>query len=159
MRRFWDIVLRFILGFVVGTFIGQVVSILVSAGEGNGKFLPAMYFLLERTPNEFTAALIQFLLTGLIGAAFAVASIIFQAERLSFLVKIGLYAAVTAVFYVPFVFLCNAPANGRGIFFTVLTVVLNYALIFFIQYRINLSEIQKINERIAQCKRERGTQL
>lgn len=156
MRKFWDIFLRFFLGFVIGTFIGQIVSILVSAGEGHGAFLPAMPFLTERMPDEFSAALLQFFLTGFIGAAFAVTSLVFQVERLSFLAKIGIYAAVTAVFYVPFVILCNLPHSERGIFFTALTIVLNYALVFFIQFRINLAEVQKINDRIAQRKQERG---
>ncbi|MGI6013939.1 MAG: DUF3021 domain-containing protein [Oscillospiraceae bacterium] len=145
---------RALVGAMAGVFIGQIVTLCISAGIGDGDFVAVMPQLVSRCTNEWTAALVQTVLMALLGIVFAEASILFFYERWSFFKQCILHFLITAIFYVPFVLFCWMPATLCNALFMLGTLLFNYALIWFIQYRINCRDVRAINQIIDRTRSE-----
>ncbi len=143
---------RALIGAMAGVFIARIIELAISAGIGNGAFLPVMPQLVARCSSEWTAALVQTILMAILGIVFAEASILFLCERFSFLKQCLLHFLITAVFYVPFILFCWMPVKLANVLLMLGCLLLNYALIWFIQYRINYRDVQAINRAIQERK-------
>lgn len=74
-------VLRVLLGFPLGVAINATIALLIS--WCNGVYAPVSLELAEAVGGQLQAAAIQYVSSGLLGAAFAGASAFFEAERWS----------------------------------------------------------------------------
>ena len=151
----YHVATRALVGAMAGVFIGQIITLLISASIGNGAFLPVMPQLVARCSSEWAAVLIQTVLMAVLGIVFAEASILFLYERWSFLKQCIIHFLITAVFYVPFVLFCWMPVSVGNALFMLGTLLFNYALIWWIQYRINYRDVQAIN-RVSQEKQHKS---
>ncbi len=138
---------RFWIGFGVGVIIGDLISILISMATGGEMvFVPRLE---EFCASEAGAFLCQFLMCGLIGTVFAEAGILFAMERWSFPVTCLLHFGCTAIFYLPFLWICNF---GMTIFPGILIVLGNILLTYFItwmtSYFVMRAEVERINREI-----------
>ena len=151
-NKFTDITNRFLGGFAFATLIGVLISLLISATEGNGSYIPVMPLLAERFSTELTAVFVQFLLIGMIGVTFAEGALIFHIARWSFPLQCIVHFLITAVIYVPFAWLCWSPLKTGGIIIMVVNILFTYSLSWVIQYRINLKNIEQINQKLKEVR-------
>ena len=145
-----DIALRALIGGLAGISIGQIVTLIIARGIGDGRFVPAMPQLIARCGSEWNAVFLQTVLTAWIGIIFAEAAILFLYERWSFLKQCVVHFMITAVFYVPFTLFCWMPVSLCNALLMLGTLFFTYALNWLIQYRISCMDVQAINRAIRQ---------
>ncbi len=150
--RIKDILIRFIIGVIVGNSIGFVVNIIVSLCIGDGEYLPVMPQLEAIMPNEMSAVMLQTALLGIIGAAFSEASMIFDIARIGFVKQCLIHFAITAVIYVPFVYICYFPNGKNWILIMLANIIFTYTVNWYAQYRRNCKDVHEINERIKEVR-------
>lgn len=145
---------RAIIGFGVGTVIGNIITLIISYAHG-GERLMFMPQLADWFSSEVNAFFVQFLLCGLIGVMFAEAGIWFLVERLNFPVKCLLHFATTALFYLPFLWLCYFQNDPWILFGAVLgNVLFTYVITWMTSYFLIRADVDSINRRIEQIKKE-----
>jgi hypothetical protein len=144
-------------GFITGVLLGQVVQILISLKLGQGTYLPVLDHFRELFPNELTAAIVQFILTGCIGIAFATTSLVFDIAKWGLLKQYTIHFCVTALIWVPIVVLLWAPEASIGIWIVLINFLGTYPLIGWIQYTRSKKDIRQINQAIqAKLKEKEG---
>lgn len=103
--------------------------------------------------TEIAATLAQTMLCGLIGAAFAGASLIFETGRWNYLVLGAVHFAVTAAVWIPVTMLCRwIPSNAAGLACCFGGWLLTYAVNWLVQYFIYRSRIRELNRQIAKMR-------
>lgn len=135
-------------GFAYGILIGQSVSIMISLGFGDGTYHAVIPEFSALFNTEITAVIVQMILRGILGAAFAATSIIFEMEKWSILKQYVLHFFITAAFWVPIVYFCWMPRNAGGVLIFLANFVGVYAIIWLVQYFIAKNDVKKINEKI-----------
>ncbi len=143
MGRFW-------IGAGIGSVIGQAITLMVSYFVGDGQYLAVMPQLAQYFGREVDGALVQFLLFALIGVVFAEAGILFQMERFWFPVKCVLHFLATAVFYLPFLWLCYLNYENRWLILglVLVNVLVTYLVTWLMSYFAMRAEVKEINRRI-----------
>lgn len=110
------LLLRLFIGFTVGTFINTTIAIIASIIVNDGNYYAA-------NPNiastEISAVIIQFILSGILGAAFSAGSLIFESDSLSLLSQTILHFLVASLAMLPIAYFCNW---------------MNHSILGFIQY-------------------------
>lgn len=154
MHRKKFIFSRLFLGFCVGTAIGTMINILVCAVIGTGKYQAAMPLLAARCSTELNAAVAQFLMCGIIGSTFAIASLLFEIERWGFLKQCIVHFFATASIYLPFIYLCWQPLHTAGLLSMLGNILFTYTLTWWIQYRVNCKNVAEINRRLREVRHE-----
>lgn len=146
---------RFWIGLGVGTTIGNLITVLISYAHGNGAVvaIPQLMALFGNTASAFA---VQNLLCACVGVLFAEAGIIFSVERWNFPIKCLLHFAVTAVFYLPFLWLCYFQKGGL---WTLLFILANIAFTYFVtwitSYLMIRAEVRSINQKIEEMRRNK----
>lgn len=138
---------RALLGFALGVFTGFVTMLIVSAFIGNGQFVPVLDRLKDLCGGEMKALLVQTVLTGLIGVAYALASFFFE-TRWSLLAQFAAYFAATFPVLVAVVLFCWMPEQPGGLISTLAPLPAGYVVTFFVRLGRAKSDVQCINERI-----------
>ncbi len=138
---------RFGIGFGVGVIIGDLITVLISMTTGGEMmFIPRLE---ELCASEAGAFLCQFLMCGLIGTVFAEAGILFALDRWSFPVTCLWHFAVTAIFYLPFLWICNFGMTlFPGLLIVLGNILFTYFITWMISYFIMRSEVDRINREI-----------
>ena len=80
-----------LFGLPVGIAIGFVIPLLISATIGDGNYYPVTPQLIETMGNELHAVMVQTVLCGLMGAGFAMASVIWELDSWSLAKQSGVY--------------------------------------------------------------------
>ncbi len=145
---------RFWIGVGIGSVIGNVIMLIISFAEGSGEFYAVMPHFVPMFPNEAVAALVQVLLYCLIGAVFAEAGIIFTLEKWNFPIKCLLHFGVTAIFFVPFLWICYFRHDAL---WRVLLIPLNLAATYVISWLTSYfsarADAKSINQKIMEMRR------
>lgn len=153
MKQFFS---RAFLGFAVGNFIGIFVNIVISASIGQGQYLAVMPQLQSYFTTELAAVICQTVMIGLVGACFAVTSIVYEVERWSFLKQCTVQFLITACIYTPFLYFCYLPHNWIGAASMAGNYLFTYALTWFIAYQKTCRDVSAINRRIEEVKQHDG---
>lgn len=146
---------RIIGGFITGVFFGQVVQILISLKLGQGTYLPVLDHFRWYFTNELTSVIIQIILTGCIGIAFATTSLVFDIAKWGLLKQYAIHFFVTALIWVPIVVLLWAPEPSIGIWIVLINFLGTYPLIGWIQYTRSKKDIKQINQAIQSISKEK----
>lgn len=77
------VLMRLLLGFPAGVFLGYTITLIISMAEGGGAYLPVAHELTREMGSELNAVLMQYLLVGLLGAASAAGSLAWEMEKWS----------------------------------------------------------------------------
>lgn len=117
------ILMRGLFGLPTGIAIGFVITLIISICIGNGSFYPVTPELIDATGNELNAVILQTVLCAIMGAGFAVASIIWELDSWSLAKQSGIYFMIISVIMLPIAYFTNWMKH------TVLGV-LSYAAIF-----------------------------
>ncbi|MDR2514249.1 MAG: DUF3021 domain-containing protein [Christensenellaceae bacterium] len=144
--------LRALLGFPLGIAIGYTITICVSlslARGSGGAYLPTAPGLAEDLGGELNAVVAQALLSGLLGAAFAAASRIWEMERWGIAKQTGLYFLVTSTAMLPIAFFARWMERsplGFAQYFLVFVII--FAAFWLGQYALVRLRLRRINRRL-----------
>jgi hypothetical protein len=117
------VILRTVCGLPVGIAIGHVITVLISLMNGGGDYYACAPAFVELIGNEAAAVAVQTLLCGIMGMAFAGASIIWESEKLSIVAQTGICFGIYAAVLLPVAYFANWMEHS-------LVGVLSYIAIF-----------------------------
>lgn len=138
------VVLQLLRGYAVT--VGLCLLIQMAVGLACGSVVAPAFG--ARFRSEGVAALAQLGLTGMIGAAFSGAALLFDVERWSYLRQGIAHFLVTAAVWVPVVWLCWMPVSWTGRIWSLAGWTLTYAVNWTIQYFLYRRRIAELNRRI-----------
>lgn len=141
--------LRGLFGFPVGIAIGNIISIICSILWAQGDYVPCVPALVGAMGNEIRAVVLQTVLCGFIGSAFAASSIIWEIENWSIAKQTGVYFLFTAIVMMPIAYFTNWMGHsltGFLVYFGIFAAL--FIIMWFAQYLVWKRKIQKLNEKL-----------
>lgn len=126
--------IRAFSGFAFAVLIGQFVSISISLSLGDGQFHQFIPDFRALFATDLQAVIVQTILTGLVGTAFAVSGLIFELDKWSILKQYVVHFLATAMVWVPVAYLCWIPQNKKGITICLFSFFATYVITWLIQY-------------------------
>ncbi len=141
--------LRGLLGVPLGMAMGYLITIVISLGWGQGRYVARMPELIALAGSEAGAVALQAVLCGVLGAAFAVCSLIWEMERWSLLKQSAVYFAVTALVMLPIAWVCgwmDHSAGGVALYMGIFAGI--FAVAWVTQYMLWRGKIRRLNRRV-----------
>jgi len=135
-------------GFPLGVFIGYTITIIISLVLATGQYVPVVPSLSKKW-GEIGAVALQFVLSGVLGAVFAAASVIWKNDNWSILKQTVVHFIVLSLTMLPIAYLAHwmKPSFvGVAIYFGIFAAI--YVVIWTLQYSIWKHSIERINDRI-----------
>lgn len=152
MKR--KLILRGLFGFPVGVAIGFVITIIISVCVGDGSFYPVTPELIVTMGNELNAVILQTVLCGIMGAGFAMASVIWEMDSWSLAKQSGIYFSVACIVMLPIAYVTNWMKHTvGGILAYVGIFVVIFLVVWLIQYSAWKRKIKKMNDSIKKSDR------
>jgi hypothetical protein len=142
-------VLRGALGFPLGICIGYVISIALSLALDNGHYSPCVPALIDVFGSEIAAVVFQTIMCGVLGSAYAMASVIWEIEKWSIAKQTGIYALIAAAVMFPIAYFTQWMEHsvpGFLLYFGIWAVI--FIIIWIIQYFIWKHIIEHVNRKI-----------
>ena len=147
MKR--KLILRGLFGFPVGVAIGFVITIIISVCVGDGSFYPVTPELIVTMGNELNAVILQTVLCGIMGAGFAMASVIWEMDSWSLAKQSGIYFSVVCIVMLPIAYVTNWMKHTvGGVLAYVGIFVVIFLIVWLIQYSAWKRKIKKMNDSI-----------
>ena len=147
MKR--KLILRGLFGFPVGVAIGFVITIMISVCVGDGSFYPVTPELIVTMGNELNAVILQTVLCGIMGAGFAMASVIWEMDSWSLAKQSGIYFSVACIVMLPIAYVTNWMKHTvGGVLAYVGIFVVIFLIVWLIQYSAWRRRIKKMNDSI-----------
>ena len=144
---------RGLLGFPLGIAIGFIITVFISACIGDGSFYPVTPQLVEAMGSELNAVVLQAVLCGLMGAGFALASVIWEMESWSLAKQSGIYFAIACVLMLPIAYVANWMRHDvAGILSYVGIFVAIFLLAWIVQSILWKGKVKRLNEKISKTK-------
>jgi hypothetical protein len=137
------------LGFPLGICIGYVITIGISLGLATGGYHPCVPALAEQFGSELAAVVFQAVLCGVLGAAFAAASIIWELETWSIARQAGIYFLVVSMAMLPIAYFAQWMEHsfaGFLLYFGIFIAI--FVVMWVIQYLVWKTKIQHMNASI-----------
>ena len=147
------VIVRGLLGFPLGIAMGYIITIIISLGWGDGYYLPVVPTLIDEVGSEIGAVVVQTLLCGLLGAASAAISVIWEIENWSIAKQTGLYFLGLSTAMFPIAYFAHwMERSFIGIvgYFAMFTAL--FIVIWVIQYLIWKNKIKRINKNVFERK-------
>ncbi len=153
------IIIRCGFSFIISAFSGMVVNMLIelmiqmiTKDSGLNPLSPEFRGLFE---TERMAVYVNTLLYGLIGATFAGFTVIYEMERIGYIIQNLIYYIGTACVWVPVVmFMWQLWRYPFALVSTFVGFVLTYIIMTIVGYKIKQQEIDDINRLIQRRKYE-----
>lgn len=146
---FTKIVQRAILGFPLGVFICTTITVGISLAIGRGSYFPVVPSLAQATHSEISAVVLQYVLSGILGAGFAAGSVIFEVEHWSITRQTVAHFLLSSVLMFPVAYLAHwMEPTFAGVVVYLLVFVVIYALIWLVQYGFWVHKVQQINAKL-----------
>lgn len=146
-----ELIKRCLLGAPLGLAISTIITIAISLSVGDGRYYAVVPSLAQDLGSEINAVVLQALLSMVYGAAWAGASVIWDAERWSLLKMTLVHLLVTSLATFPIAYFARwMPHSTTGIVLYIGIFVAIYAGIWFSQYSAMKKKIRAMNERIQQ---------
>lgn len=142
-------VLRGLLGIPLGLALGYLITIVISLGWGQGQYVACMPELTALAGSEAGAVAMQAVLCGVLGAVFAMCSVIWDMERWSLLKQSVLYFAITALVMLPVAWVCGwmeHSAGGVALYTGIFAGI--FAVAWVTQYLLWRGKIRRLNRRV-----------
>ena len=142
-------ILRGLFGLPVGIAIGFVITLLISICIGDGSFYPVMPELIQTAGNELNAVILQTILCAVLGAGFAMASVIWEMDSWSLAKQSGVYFFIISAVMLPIAYFANWMRHslvGFLSFAGIFTAI--FAVVWLSQYLLWKRTIKKLNARI-----------
>lgn len=128
--------------------INQLVGICISLSNADGRYSPVTPAFEARFPSATAAVIVQLILIGVIGAAFAACSVLFEIERWSFLKQGLVHLAITSAVGIPICLFCWMPQSASGALILCLSWLLTYIATWLSQYFVYRHRIRALDAKI-----------
>ncbi|GHU44352.1 hypothetical protein FACS1894111_11490 [Clostridia bacterium] len=141
------------LGFPLGVCIGYVITICISVVLATGEYSPCAPALADEFGNELAAVIFQAALCGILGAAFAAASVIWEMEKWSLVKQTGIYFLVASLAMLPIAYFAHWMEHslaGFLLYFGIFVAI--FVVMWAIQYFVLKSKIKHMNAHIKEIK-------
>jgi hypothetical protein len=137
------------LGFPLGICIGYVITIAISVVMATGEYSPCVPALAAELGSELAAVVFQAILCGILGAAFAAASVIWEMERWSLAKQTGIYFLVVATVMFPIAYFAGWMERTLGGFLAYFGIfVAIFVIVWIIQYLVWKTKIKRMNQSV-----------
>ncbi len=147
------IVLRSILGFPIGVAIGYLITICVSFFWAEGYYSPCMPELIALMGNEINAVALQALLSGMLGAGFAAASVIWDIEYWGIVKQTGIYFIITSSIMMPIAYFTYWMEHSMKGFLSYFGIfVLIFIFFWIVEFMVGKHNIKNINANLYKIK-------
>ena len=136
-------------GLLVGIVICYLITIGISISLGDGNFYPCVPSLIERFGNEITAVIVQTILSAVLGAGFAVSSLIWEKDDWSLFKQTSVYFVIVTILMMTVAYVCEWMEHSvRGVlcYFAIFFAI--FIIVWVIQFVIWKRRISKINSKI-----------
>ena len=141
------------IGFMAGITTANFIIIFMSLGHRD-LTLVTPGFLALCGEDMVLAFSLQNILVGLIGIAFAEASISFQTEKWSFGKQYLVFCLSTTAVWVPISLICWFPQNKWGLFNLLCSFFGTYLINWFVQQSVSRKNVRRFNEKLREKQRE-----
>ena len=146
-----EILKRSLFGAPLGIAIGVIITIIISLTVGDGRFYAVVPELVNDMGSEINAVILQTVLSMVYGAAWAGASVVWDAEGWSLLKMTLVHLAIASVATFPIAFFARwMPHTLTGILLYIGIFLLIYAGIWVSQYSAMKKRVKELNEKIKQ---------
>jgi len=143
--------LRGIIGFPLGIFLAVTITMLISIIKGTGQYYSVVPELINRTHNEVNAFVLQYMLSGLLGFAFASGSAVSEVENWSITKQTVIHFFISIIAMFPIAYACRWMDNSVGGIATYISAfILTYAIVWVVQYTVWKKKIKAINVKLQQ---------
>jgi peptidoglycan biosynthesis protein MviN/MurJ (putative lipid II flippase) len=143
------IILRGALGFPLGICIGNVIAIALSLAIGNGRYLPCVPSLIDVFGSEIAAVVFQAIMCGVLGSAYAAASVVWEVEKWGIAKQTGTYALICAIVMMPIAYFTQWMEHSVSGFLLYFGIWLGiFVIVWIIQYFIWKYIIGRVNSKI-----------
>lgn len=143
------IISRMVNGLLICEFVLLVISLVMSYFFTDGDFSIANPMLIENSNSVFSASFLSICLVGLLGLVFGFASVVWEEEKLSILVRTILHFLLTAstmIFVGYKLYWFQKSFLSLSIFLAIYFLI--YLGIWFIEYAIYKRDISRLNAKI-----------
>lgn len=141
--------LRGVLGAPLGVFIGYTITVLISLGWGQGWYAPVVPALTETMGSEIGAVTLQYMLSALMGFAFAFASAIWEIERWSLARQTVCHFVAITLGTLPIAWVChwadNVPGGIWG-YFGIFAIA--YVVIWLVLTTAIRKKVRQVNQKL-----------
>ncbi|MFA9381538.1 MAG: DUF3021 domain-containing protein [Acetanaerobacterium sp.] len=148
------IIRRALLGFPLGVFIGYTIAIIISLVIGAGDFYPSVPSFAEQCGSEIGAVVLQFVLCGILGAASAAGSAVWENDSWSLIKQSLIHFLILSFTLLPIAYFTHwmdhSPLGILSYFGIFLGL---YVVIWAVQYRIWKRRIRQVNDKIKETNR------
>lgn len=148
-----EAIYRGLLGFLLGVFIGYTITIIISLIFAKGYYSPAVPDLVEQCESEISAVILQFILSGALGSAFAVGSMVWENENWSILKQSTIHFAILSLTMLPIAYFLHWMEHtfmGVVSYFGIFIAI--YVVIWVVQYNVWKYRVKQINDIIKKDK-------
>ena len=136
--------LRGLVGIPIGVFINVTIMIMISLSLGK-----IVNYQTVISDSSLIAFIINYIISILVGFAFALGSAIFEVERWSITKQTLIHFALTTSVFIPSAIIGKwTQPDIVSIWMYICVFVILYVLVWIIQYRFWKKRIQKINEKL-----------
>jgi hypothetical protein len=147
MRK--EILKRCLFGAPIGIAIGVIITIIISLTVGDGKFYAVVPELVNDMGSEINAVILQTVLSMVYGAAWAGASVVWDAEGWSLLKMTLVHLAIASVATFPIAYFARwMPHTLGGVLLYIGIFLFIYAGIWISQYSAMKKRVNELNEKI-----------
>lgn len=144
-----EIVRRCLLGMPIGITISYLISIIISYLAGSKEYIPCAPAFLALFASSLQAVCVQTLLSVFLGAAFSLASLIWNIESWSLLKQSFIHFLCLSITMFPIAWLMHWMSHTIfGILIYIVLFFLIYLCIWLIMYQIQKREVQRINQHL-----------
>ena len=138
------------MSFCISAICGLIVNLVIELAAGSAAEITESFPLSPEFAGVFpslTIAMeINILLYGVIGAAFSMATFIYEKDRIGFVIQNLLYVLMTGAIWIPIVaFIWQLPKYPQAFFSTLGGFFGTYLIMTFVGYRITKREVEGIN--------------
>ena len=144
-----EILKRSLYGAPIGIAIGVIVTIIISLTVGDGKFYAVVPQLVNDMGSEINAVILQTVLSMVYGAAWAGASVVWDAEGWSLLKMTLVHLAIASVATFPIAYFARwMPHTFGGVMMYIGIFLVIYISIWVSQYSAMKKRVKEMNEKI-----------
>ena len=146
-----EILKRCLLGAPLGLAISTIITILISLFVGDGQYYAVVPALISEMGGELNAVILQAVLSMIYGAAWAGASVVWDAEKWSLLKMTLVNLLITSLATFPIAYFARwMPHNVAGVLLYIGIFIAIYATIWFSQYAAMKKRIAAMNQKLGE---------
>ncbi len=143
------IISRGFLGIPLGITISNILALVISVIAGDGEYYPYVPALAVSVSGSLNAAVLQTVLSGVLGAVFGAASLIWEKESWSLVKQSAVYFFIVAAAMLPIAYITGwmeHSVTGFLIYMTIFAAI--FLIVWLIQYFRWKAKVKRLNSEL-----------